>query len=205
MGEHNKRADGRENKARFRAAMNMAAPLGGGRGRGWWTQNQADSQPSPAPSLSRRGTRGHFHRQVESRKVMESVLGMTLVARRVLCLAALGALVLTLAPSSRAENPDAEPAALGKQRARLYLQATRAPLASLESEVNHLAMLSETCRIEHGAQACGLSDKPLESSKLEDRYAYYVKQPVEAHPKAQGVKIQRRNWEGFSKAATSDK
>ena len=130
---------------------------------------------------------------------------MTVVARWVLAMAAAGALVLTLAPTSRAEGPDAQPAALSKQRATLYVQATRTPLANLESEVNHLAMLSETCRIEHGAQACGLSDKPLESSKLEDRYSYYIKQPVETHTKPQGVKIQRRNWEGSSKAVASDK
>ena len=164
MGEHNKAAGGRENKARFLALRSKAA----------------------------------FGRWVAS-------LGLTLVARRVLCMAAIGALVLTLASSSHAQNPDAQPAALSKLRATLYVQTTRAPLANFESEVNHLAMLSETCRVEHGAQACGLSDKPLESSKLEDRYAYYVKQPVEAHSKAQGVKIQRRNWEGSAKAATSDK
>ena len=135
------------------------------------------------------------------------VLGMTLVARWALSLVGAGALVLTLAPSGHAQNADAQPAALSKQRAKLYVQAIRAPLASLESEVNHLAMLSETCRVEHGAQACGLSDKPLESSKLEDRYAYYVKQPVEAHSKGQGVKVQRRNWQGSTappKAVTSD-
>jgi hypothetical protein len=132
-------------------------------------------------------------------------LGMTLIARWVLCMAAIGALVLTLAPSSSAQNPEAQPAALSKLRATLYVQATRAPITNLESGVNHLAMLSETCRVEHGAQACGLSDKPLESSKLEDRYAYYVKEPVEAHSKAQGLKIQRQNWEGLSKAATSKK
>jgi hypothetical protein len=127
-----------------------------------------------------------------------SVSAVLAVARWVLSLAAAGALVLTLAPSGRAESADAQPAALSKQRATLYLQATRAPLAELESDVNHLAMLSETCRVEHGAQACGLPDKPLESGKLEERYAYYVKQPVEAHSKGQGLKIARRNWEGSS-------
>jgi len=131
--------------------------------------------------------------------------GMTTIARWALPMAAAGVLVLTFAPSSRAQSPEAQPAALSKQRATLYVQATHTPLANLESEVNHLAMLSETCRIEHGAQACGLSDKPLESSKLEDRYSYYVKQPVEAHTKAQGLKVQRQNWEGSSKAVTSDK
>jgi hypothetical protein len=131
--------------------------------------------------------------------------GMTLGAPWALSMAAASVLVLTFVSSSLAQSPDAQPAAISKQRATLYVQATRAPLANLESEVNHLAMLSETCRIEHGAQACGLSDKPLESSKLEDRYSYYVKQPVEAHSKAQGVKVQRRNWEGSSKAGTSNK
>lgn len=122
-----------------------------------------------------------------------SVSGLS-AARWVLSLAAAGALVLTFAPSSRAQSADAQPAALSKQRATLYLQATRAPLANLESDVNHLAMLSETCRVEYGAQACGLSDKPLESGKLEERYAYYVRGPVEAHSKGQGLKIDRRNW-----------
>jgi hypothetical protein len=131
--------------------------------------------------------------------------GRTLVAEWALAMAAAGALILTLAPSSRAQTPDAQPAALSKQRAALYVQATHTPLANLESEVNHLAMLSEACRIEHGAQACGLSDKPLESSKLEDRYSYYIKQPVETHTKAQGLKVQRRNWEVSSKAGTSNK
>jgi len=131
--------------------------------------------------------------------------GRTLVAQWALPMAAAGALVLALAPSSRAESPDAQPAALSKQRATLYVQATHTPLANLESEVNHLAMLSETCRIEHGAQACGLSDKPLDSSKLEDRYSYYVKQPVEAHTKTQGLKVQRRNWEVSSRAGASNK
>jgi hypothetical protein len=116
----------------------------------------------------------------------------------VLSMAASGALVLMVAPSSRAQSADAQPAALSKQRTALYLQATRAPLSDLESDVNHLARLSETCRIEYGGQACGLSDKPLESDKLEDRYAYYVRQPVEAHSKGQGVKIERRNWAGSS-------
>jgi hypothetical protein len=125
-----------------------------------------------------------------------SVSAVSTAARWVLSLAAAGALVMTLAPAGRAQSADAQPEALSKQRAALYLKATRAPLADLESEVNHLATLSETCRVEHGAQACGLPDKPLESSKLEELYAYYVRRPVEAHSKVQGLKIDRRNWEG---------
>src|SRR5208337_3851169 len=122
-------------------------------------------------------------------------------------LVAAAALLLALAPVARAQSVDFDPAALIKQRAAILLKATHATIADLENDVNHLAVLSETCRVEHGAQACGLSDKPLESSKLEDRYAYYVKQPVEAHSKGQGVKVQRRNWQGSSappKAVTSD-
>jgi hypothetical protein len=127
-----------------------------------------------------------------------SVSTVSRAAWRVLSLAAASALVLTLAPASRAQSADAQPEALSKQRAALYLKATRAPLADLESDLNHLATLSETCRVEHGAQACGLPDKPLESDKLEERYAYYVKKPVEAHSKGQGLKIDRRNWERAS-------
>jgi hypothetical protein len=119
---------------------------------------------------------------------------MTPFVRWVLPLAGAGVLVLTVAASSRAQSADVQPAALSEQRAALYLQATRAPLADLESDVNHLAILSETCRVQHGSQACGLPDKPLESDKLEERYAYYVRQPVEAHSKGQKVKIDRRNW-----------
>ncbi len=131
-----------------------------------------------------------------------SSLGLPAAAQWALCLAAAGVLFLALAPASRAENPDAQPEALSKQRAALYLQATRGPLANLESDLNRLALLSETCRVEYGAQACGLSDKPLESGKLEERYAYYVKQPVEANSKGQELKIHRRNWAGSSAPAS---
>jgi hypothetical protein len=113
-------------------------------------------------------------------------------------MAAGGALVLALAASSRAQSADSQPAALSKQRAALCLEATRTPLADLEKEVNRLAIRSESCRIEYGSQACGLPDKPLESRKLDERYAYYVGHPVEAHSKVQGVKVDRRHWEGAS-------
>lgn len=134
----------------------------------------------------------------ENRWRFLAALGMTPFVRWVLSMAAAGALVLTLAPSSRAQSAEAQPAALSKQRAALYLKATRAPLADLESDVNHLARLSETCRVEYGSQACGLPDKPLESDKLEERYAYYVSRPVEANSKGQKVKIERRNWAASS-------
>ena len=82
-----------------------------------------------------------------------------------------------------------------KQRAAILLKATHAPITDLENDVNHLAVLSETCRAESGAKACGLSDKPLGSDKLDDRYAYYVRRPVEAHASGRQAKIDRHNWE----------
>ena len=128
----------------------------------------------------------------------ESGSGGWAAAQWILMMAAGGALVLAFAASSRAQSVDSQPAALSKQRAALYLAATRTPLADLENDVNHLALRSESCRIEYGSQACGLPDKPLESRKLEERYAYYVGHPVEAHSKMQGVKVDRRNWAGTS-------
>jgi len=119
-------------------------------------------------------------------------------ARRVLMLAAAGALLLALARSSRAQSADSQPAALSKQRAALFLAAAHTPLANLENDVDHLAIRSESCRIQYGSQACGLPDKPLESRKLEDRYAYYVGHPDVAPSKMKGVKISRQNWAGTS-------
>ena len=117
------------------------------------------------------------------------------VSSRVLRAAAAVALLLALAPAGRAQSPDSQPAALEKQRTALFLKASHAPLAELESEINHLAQLSEICRIEHSAAACGLPDTSIGSDKLEDRYSYYVRRPVEAHLKGPGVKIERRNWD----------
>ena len=116
-------------------------------------------------------------------------------SRELLTLAAAAALLFALAPIGRAQSADIEPAALSKLRAAIILKAIQAPITDLESDVNHLAVLSETCRVESGAKACGLSDKPLESSKLEDRYAYYVMKPVEAHASGRQAKVDRHNWE----------
>jgi hypothetical protein len=110
-------------------------------------------------------------------------------------------LLLALAPAAWAQTDDSKPEELGKQRSALYLRATQAPLAELGNDVNHIAVLSETCRVKYGSKACGLPDKALESDKLEDRYAYYVKQPVEAHAKGNAVRIDRRNWAGASAPA----
>jgi len=116
-------------------------------------------------------------------------------------LAAATALLVALAPIARAQSVDFDPAALGKQRAAIFMKATHAPITDLENEVNHLAVLSETCRAESGAKACGLSDKPLESNKLEERYAYYVRKPVEAHASGRQAKIDRHNWDAPTSAS----
>src|SRR5579872_3692795 len=108
---------------------------------------------------------------------------------------AAAALLLVLTPGARAQSVDFSPAALSKQRAALILKASHSPIADLENDVDHLAVLSETCRAESGAKACGLSEKPLESSTLEDRYAYYVRKPMEEHASGRLAKIDRHNWE----------
>ena len=113
-----------------------------------------------------------------------------------LALAAALALLLTLARPCFAQTGDSKPEELGKQRSVLYLRATHTPLADLGKDVDQIALLSETCRVKYGSTACGLSDKALESDKLEDRYEYYVMRPVEAHSKSPAVKIDRRNWVG---------
>jgi len=110
-------------------------------------------------------------------------------------------LLMTLAPVTMAQTNDSKPEELGKQRSALYLKATQAPLENLSGDVNRIAVLSETCRVKYGSAPCGLPDKALESDKLEERYAYYVKQPIEAHTKTHAVKIDRRNWEGSDSAA----
>ena len=115
------------------------------------------------------------------------------VSSRILPMAAVAALLVTHVPA-RAQSIDFDPAALGKQRAALCLKAGHASLPDLESDVNHLAVLSETCRAQYGTKACGLPDKPLSSERLEERYAYYVRRPVEEHFSGRGVKIERRNW-----------
>jgi hypothetical protein len=126
-----------------------------------------------------------------------NALSNTLAASKCsLSIAAVFIMLLALAPAGWAQTDDSKPEELGKQRSALYLRATHAPLADLASDVNQIAVVSETCRVKYGSTACGLPDKALESDKLEERYAYYVKRPVEAHSKPHAVKIDRRNWAG---------
>jgi hypothetical protein len=119
---------------------------------------------------------------------------------KLLSMTAAGVLFLWLAPATRAQSVDFSPEALGKQRATLILKANHTPIADLENDVNHLAVLSETCRAESGAKACGLSDKGLDSNTLEDRYAYYVRKPMEAHTSGKQAKIDRHNWQASAPA-----
>lgn len=133
----------------------------------------------------------------------QKIAGPTRLAdtRGALAVAAIFAILIALAPAGWAQTEGSKPEELAKQRSDLYLRATRAPLADLGNDVNHIAVVSETCRVKYGSAACGLSDKALESDKLEERYAYYVKQPVEAHVKARPVKVDRRNWAGSGASA----
>ena len=140
-----------------------------------------------------RGGRGDFRRPAP---------GAALEKRRVLAVAAVAALLLAMAPGGRAASADFEPATLVKQRATLCLKASGTPLAELENEVNHLAVLSETCRAEYGAKACGLADKPLDSDKLDERYAYYIRRPVDARLSGHQIKIDRHKWETPSAPAS---
>lgn len=117
-------------------------------------------------------------------------------ARGAFTVAAVFAVLMAVAPATWAQADSSKPDELSKQRSDLYLRAVRAPLADLGNDVNHVAVVSETCRIKYGSAACGLPDKALESDKLEERYAYYVKGPVESHAKAHPVKVDRRNWAG---------
>ena len=107
---------------------------------------------------------------------------------------AVTALLLALVPMTRAQNVDCTPATLSTQRAAIILKATHAPIADVENDLNHLALLSERCRVESGAKACGLSDKPLESNSLDERYAYYVRQPMDAHASGHQAKVDKHNW-----------
>jgi hypothetical protein len=108
---------------------------------------------------------------------------------------AAAALFVASARPGRAQSTDSQPSAVGKQRTALYLKAIHAPLKELESDLNHLAVVSESCRAEYGAKSCSLPDKPLGSDKLEERYGYYVKDSVEAHFSGHGVRVERRNWD----------
>ncbi len=116
-------------------------------------------------------------------------------------IAAAAALLLVVASVAHAQSVDFSPAALGKLRADIILKATHAPITELEGDVNHLSVLSESCRAESGAKACGLSEKTLQSDKLEDRFAYYVRKPMEEHASGRQAKVDRHNWEAPAPAS----
>ena len=110
-------------------------------------------------------------------------------------MAAAGILPFVLARSASAQNVDFSPAALGNQRSAIILKATHAPISDVEAELNRLAVMSERCRVESGSKSCGLSDKPLETNSLDERYAYYVRTPMEAHARGHQAKVDKHNWE----------
>lgn len=152
-----------------------------------WGRGTGPQAPRWRPDLIAAGEAGTNHSPVRS----STRIGAP--AQRVLMMVAVAAIFL--ARAAAVENLDFDPAALGKQRSALCLKATHAPLADLESDLNHLAVVSESCRMEYGARACGLAEKSLESDKSEERYAYYVRRPLEAHASAKQIKIDKHNWE----------
>ena len=93
---------------------------------------------------------------MNSKPEMEQIISVI----EVLAAIVLVVLLLALASVARAqEQPrsvEFDPAALEKARTALLLKSGQSQLADLEGELNHLAVLSETCRVEFGAQACGL-------------------------------------------------
>lgn len=112
-------------------------------------------------------------------------------------------LLLALAPTAGGQSVDYSPAAVAKERTALILKATRTPVAQLENEVGHLAVLSEMCRATSGPTACGVSEKPLTSNTIDDRFAYYVRTPVEQHSSARKAKLDLHNWGEVGSTPTS--
>ena len=86
------------------------------------------------------------------------------ISSRVLTMTAVAAVLMTPIPE-RAQSIDFDPVALGKQRAALCLKAGHASLPELESDVNHLAVLSETCR-SHQTQPGPSGDETNTSGNL---------------------------------------
>ena len=131
---------------------------------------------------------------MSSKTEMEQIISLI----EVLAAIVLVVLLLALASVARAQQPprsvEFDPAALEKARTALLLRSGQSQLADLEGELNHLAVLSETCRVEFGAQACGLDATALTSDKLEERFSYYVKHPVQSQNSGHQVKVDRNSW-----------
>jgi hypothetical protein len=121
--------------------------------------------------------------------------GLPTGAHPALIMAAATILLLLSPCVASAQTASFNPGVLARQRAALYVRATHTALADLESDLNHLALLSESCRAEYGSKACALPEKSLRSDKLEERYAYYVKSAVEARWDRRQVKVSRQNWD----------
>jgi len=123
-------------------------------------------------------------------------------------LAAIGLIALLLALGSLAHaqqqpaSVNFDPPALEKARAELFLKSSHSELSELENDLNHLAVLSETCRAEFGTKTCGLDSKELSSDKLEDRFSYYVRQPLQVHSSGHPVKINKHSWEDSNAPAS---
>ena len=99
------------------------------------------NHPVGTPARIRRRRRPRSKQCGQTKRSLNSSAAST-VART---LVAASVLLLT-GSAGLAQTGASKPEELGKQRTALYLRATRAPLTDLESDINHVAVMSETCR-----------------------------------------------------------
>jgi hypothetical protein len=106
-------------------------------------------------------------------------------------------LTLAMLPSARGAPGQATgstPEAIRERRAALYLEAAKQPLSKLASQIYDFASDSERCRLESGAQACGLLAGPLKGKDLKQIFDYYVKLPVKASLDQKKVDARKSHW-----------
>lgn len=90
--------------------------------------------------------------------------------------------------------PEVTPQDIGRERAKLYVEAAREPLTKIAPQVYQFAADSEHCRLNSGAEACDLTRAPLKDGSLQGIFNYYVKQPVETALNQRQVKVRKSDW-----------
>lgn len=90
--------------------------------------------------------------------------------------------------------PLVSPQDISRERAKLYLEGAREPLAKIAPQIYQFAADSERCRLNSGTEACGLTDIPLKDGSLKGVFNYYVKEPVEAVLNRERVRVHKRDW-----------
>ncbi|MGH9406277.1 MAG: hypothetical protein ACRD3D_10635 [Terriglobia bacterium] len=105
--------------------------------------------------------------------------------------------------ASTPKSPSTSPQVLTSERANLFLESAKKPLAQLAPELYRVATDSERCRLANGAKACGLPSQPLKSGSLEDVFKYYVGQPVETALGRQKIGASASDWTWKSPAPSS--